>query len=269
MADPISLIASVVGVAAAGLQVANAVIKICDKLTQGPQEMRKVASGMRDLSETLEDVAALFEAAKEMSVYKPRVLQRTKSVLDRFDSLQDEVKNIIRRQHGMRGRVKWVFSASKVQTLLLEIEALKSGLSLMLWVVQFAMATTNPEKNEAKCGSRFGGNLRLTMYRKTRFRDLVETIMRENRLKVISMQKQPEASQATASMLHSPRYGKPTDGNGAAYTSSSTTKTDTHLPTPLPTRSKSPLQENQAALSTTFVGLLPVGCRGGICISWT
>jgi hypothetical protein len=140
MADPLSIIAGIAGIAAASIQLANSIHRICEKMKHAPQEIQQVASNITSLTLILEDVADIIKIAKEKSVYKPRVLHETKSILGRFERVQAEVRKIVDAQRSsIRGRFRWLFKASRIAELLMEMEGLKSGLQLIISIVHFAM----------------------------------------------------------------------------------------------------------------------------------
>ena len=118
MADPLSIIAGVAGVTTAVVDLASNIHRICDKYKSAPQEMRKLARGMTHLSTILEDVGDVLDDSKRNGVYKPRVLTDTKSILDRFQNVIEEVTKIVERNESFRGRLRWVFDSSKVRELL-------------------------------------------------------------------------------------------------------------------------------------------------------
>lgn len=144
MADPLSIIASIAGVATAGVHLANAVYRLSDKLVHAPQSMRDIASNMSLLSTILENLAEVLQQGR--GVYKARVLHETEALLDRFKGVQKEVGKIVRKQRGFRRRLGWALQYGKAEELLEKIEALKSALNLVLWTVHLAMSqkTTRP-----------------------------------------------------------------------------------------------------------------------------
>lgn len=148
MADPLSVIASIAGIAAASAQLANAVYSISDKLMHAPLEIRNIASNMSLLSSILENLAQVLEQGKD--VYKAHLLLEADSILQRMRDVQKDVAKMVKRQKGVRARFKWVLSYKKVGELGTRIEALKSALGLVLWTVQLAMWKKDPEGEQKK-----------------------------------------------------------------------------------------------------------------------
>jgi hypothetical protein len=149
MADPLSIIAGIVGIAAGAAQLANAVYSLSDKLMHAPLEIRNIASNMSLLSSILENLAQVLDQGK--GVYKAHLLLEAESILQRMKDVQRDVAKMVKRQKGLRARVKWVFSNSKVTELGTRIEGLKSALGLVLWTVQLAMWKKEKGGDEKKC----------------------------------------------------------------------------------------------------------------------
>lgn len=138
MADPLSIIASIVGVAVASAQLANKVHDFTDKYRNAPAQMHAIDSEMSHLSSIFN---LLADVLKEGSgAYKPQVLSDAKDILGRVKNIQDEIKKMMKKNSGLRARMKWVMSAGKVAELLDRIEALKSSLSILLDTTQLAVA---------------------------------------------------------------------------------------------------------------------------------
>ncbi|KAJ8110392.1 hypothetical protein OPT61_g6761 [Boeremia exigua] len=120
MADPLSIIAGIVGVAVASAQLANKVHDFTDKVKNAPSQMHDIASEMSHLSGIIKLLATVLEEGS--GAYKP---QNSGTF-------------------GIRTRVKWVLSSGKVAELLDRIEALKSSLSILLNTTQLAVACGAP-----------------------------------------------------------------------------------------------------------------------------
>lgn len=95
MADPLSIIASIVGVAAASAHMANTVHDFTDKYRNAPAQMHDVASEMLQLFSILSLLANVLREGT--GAYKPQVLSDAKDILDRVKKIQDEIKRCSRR----------------------------------------------------------------------------------------------------------------------------------------------------------------------------
>jgi hypothetical protein len=148
MADPLSAIAGIVGIAAAAASLANTVYRFSDNVSNARIQMYDVASEMIQLSNILSTLDTVLKQGQ--GTYKPQILTETKSILDRVEKTQHEIRKIVKRNSGIRARVKWALSSGKVAELLDRIEALKSSLGIVLATVQLAMACEQPRKSNVE-----------------------------------------------------------------------------------------------------------------------
>jgi hypothetical protein len=148
MADPLSAIASIVGIAAAAASLANTVYKFSDNISNARIQMYDVASEMIQLSNILNTLDAVLRQGQ--GTYKPQILADTKSILERVEKIQQEIRKIVKRNSGFRARVKWALSSGKVAERLDRIEAMKSSLGIVLATVQLAMACKEPQKPDVE-----------------------------------------------------------------------------------------------------------------------
>jgi translation initiation factor 2B subunit (eIF-2B alpha/beta/delta family) len=130
MADPLSAIASIVGIDAAAASLANTVYKFSDDISNARIQMHDVASEMIQLSNILNTLYAVLRQGQ--GTYKPQILADSKSILDRVEKIQQEIHKIVKRNSGFRARVKGALSSGKVAELLDRIEAMKSSLGIVL-----------------------------------------------------------------------------------------------------------------------------------------
>lgn len=152
MADPFSIIAGIVGVAAASAHLANKVHDFTDKVKNAPTQMHDVAFEMSQLSSIFKLLATTLEDGR--GAYDPQVLTDADSICHRVRGLQDEIDKLMRKNRGDRGRIgipsriKWVLSYGRVAELLDRIEAAKSSLSLLLDTTQLAVASREPRSSD-------------------------------------------------------------------------------------------------------------------------
>ena len=186
MADPLSIIASIAGVGVASAQLANKVYDFTDKYRNAPAQMQDVASEMSHLSSIFSLLATVLSHGQ--GLYKPQVLQDAASIIGRVNKIQDEIKKLMKRNSGVRARIKWVMSFGKVSELLDRIEALKSSLSILLDTTQLALTTREPRLNfdEYRCITSYfvlANNLRIE-----RLKGLITAGVKEIRQCVITLQ---------------------------------------------------------------------------------
>jgi hypothetical protein len=152
MADPLSITASVIGVAGAAAEIATRIYKIIKKMADAPIEMAKAA-------EDITFVASLFSSASDMlerrkGTNDDKLVAQMNFVLRRFDDVKKKAMKIFEKpQYSLTDsfaelfdRIRWCLKSGKLTELLLDIEALKSALQLVLQMLQLLSGIGNPEK---------------------------------------------------------------------------------------------------------------------------
>jgi hypothetical protein len=95
MADPLTIITTIVGIAAASAQLGASVHAFSDKFKNAPVQMREIATNMTLLSSILRNLGNILKQDK--SVHKPQLLIDTDSIIERLKKVQEEVKKILRK----------------------------------------------------------------------------------------------------------------------------------------------------------------------------
>jgi hypothetical protein len=145
MADPLSVVAGVTGVSVACAQIAHSVHTLCDKFRNAPRDVREIGRNMLDLSGILDSLGEILQRGK--GSYKPRLLRDTNAITKRLNRVIKQVDKLINRRPSFRGRMTWaLFDHTKTEELLRKIEALKSTLTMVLAVVQLALAQSTHDR---------------------------------------------------------------------------------------------------------------------------
>jgi hypothetical protein len=139
MADPISVIASLVGVSTACAQIADSVLKFCERLRHASRDIRNIGSNMLLLSTVLDSVRRTLQRGGDL--YTPLLLKQTKSIDKRLRRVIKDVEQVINPKPSLLGHTNWaMFGHAKTGELSRKIEALKSALTLVLLTIQLAVA---------------------------------------------------------------------------------------------------------------------------------
>lgn len=145
MADPLSIIASVLAIIATAVKVATTVYSIADKMIAAPRELREVGANMNILATILESLAEVLDKGK--GLYKEALINTIQSILKRFEAVQKDVMEILgKKQQGVRRRVAWYLKAPKLADSLIRIEGLKSATQLVLSMMNLAIVQTDKDK---------------------------------------------------------------------------------------------------------------------------
>ncbi|KAH8888070.1 hypothetical protein GQ53DRAFT_843805 [Thozetella sp. PMI_491] len=135
--DPLSLMASVAGVAQAGISLSSALFDLISALRSAPQDMAEMARGVSDLSLVLDHLTSVLGEGRQ--IYRRKLLGALESAIQRIDGVHDEIWKLVDAGTGNMARVRWVFRRSKTAKLLFKIEAHKSTLQIMTTTLLLAV----------------------------------------------------------------------------------------------------------------------------------
>lgn len=136
MADPLSVMASIAGVATAGITISIALYDITFHIKRAPKQVAEMAKELSLLSSILRIVKnAMGDNAKHC---KPRLLQDLKSMLGKIKTIHGEVKDLTKDSARTMYRLKLVFKSTKTKSILAKIEAFKASLNIILAALQIA-----------------------------------------------------------------------------------------------------------------------------------
>jgi hypothetical protein len=138
MADPLSILASVAGVATAGTQLSLGLYKISNRLLNAPSEIAALAQELSLISSTTLHLEELVKNSRILA--KTELLTITQAILSRFTKLQKDLRDIIKdiAKSKKSKRLKWAFQHTKIQDVLLKINSLKALLMLAVSILQVA-----------------------------------------------------------------------------------------------------------------------------------
>ena len=212
MADPLSISASVVAVATAAIQLSATVYDFIRKVRNAPREMRQVASSMLMLGEIMKEIAAVLK--KGGDVYQKSLVDRVKAIVNMFENVHEEVKQILASRRTSKSRmvyswVLWPLEARNLAELLGRVEALKSSTQLVLHTIVLAIMQNDPEKS-VDAASLFHCSRLLTYNREAQSILLLSSAIRENIQMILDIQeyqfRNSASRPASGSHGHSP-YG--------------------------------------------------------------
>ena len=141
MADPLSLGASLLAVASAGVAVSKTLFKLADTIGTSNDEVRSIGKEVSAFARVVEDLYEFLEDAKELISQ-----QAIANALDIMDTCSETFAKIKRKLKFGAGKhansfwqgVQWSFRREKVKPLCAKLESYKSTLILMLSVVKLA-----------------------------------------------------------------------------------------------------------------------------------
>ncbi|KAL1392415.1 hypothetical protein HDK64DRAFT_322958 [Phyllosticta capitalensis] len=181
MADPLSIITFVGGSATAGFELSKTLYELVDTVKNGKDEMERIANRIEDTAQTLETLEDVLGRAE--GLYKPQMVRSTRSIVQRFECLMDQIRGHIQTEGRMQ-RVKWVWKKLKVEPLVTELGGYTSLLTMKIVIFREVIEVDKykplPSASQTEKIERAA--------KANRFRMIVEAVMQRNRLQIIKLQ---------------------------------------------------------------------------------
>ncbi|KAK2677998.1 hypothetical protein RAB80_006738 [Fusarium oxysporum f. sp. vasinfectum] len=130
--DPLSIIASIAGIASAGAQLSNTLFRLYKTVRNAPKEIQSVAIEMSGLTVTLEHLGDIIRTGQ--SYAKPQFCDAVRHVVKNIQVTQQEVSEMATDESVLR-RVKW----RKAARLLSDIDKHKVTLTLQITILSAAV----------------------------------------------------------------------------------------------------------------------------------
>ncbi|KAF5591044.1 hypothetical protein FPANT_5777 [Fusarium pseudoanthophilum] len=139
--DPLSIIASIAGIATAGTSLSKAIYHFISSTRGASREMADIARNISDLSCILSELRRVLQESADICSRK--LLRRIKSATRRISTIHDDIYGLMDRVRGFQ-TLRWSLKRSEVQYKLTLIESHKTAIQLMLNILILA-ATTRKE----------------------------------------------------------------------------------------------------------------------------
>lgn len=133
--DPVSIIASIAGIATAGVQLSNTLFHLTRTYRNAPKEVRSMAIEMSGLTVTLEHLRDILTTGHAYT--KPLFFEHVKNVIKNIQSTQQEIQNLAKSVDDqlLFARLKWY----KSKRLLSDIDKHKVTLTLQITILSAAV----------------------------------------------------------------------------------------------------------------------------------
>ncbi|KAF5593145.1 uncharacterized protein FSUBG_9926 [Fusarium subglutinans] len=139
--DPLSIIASIAGIATAGTSLSKAIYHFISSTRGASREMADIARNISDLSCILSELRRVLQESADICTRKP--LRQIKSATRRISTIHDDIYALMDSIRGFQ-TFRWSLKRSEVQYKLTLIESHKTAIQLMLNILILA-ATTRKE----------------------------------------------------------------------------------------------------------------------------
>ncbi|OBS19055.1 hypothetical protein FPOA_10779 [Fusarium poae] len=140
--DPLSIIASIAGIATAGAQLSNTLFRVYKTVRHAPREIQAVAIEMSDLSITLEHLHEILETGKLHA--KPSLFDAVRHVVKNIEATQQEIFKMV-TDNTIIVRLKWL----KAAKYLSEIDKQKVTLTLQITILSAAILVKSETKSSS------------------------------------------------------------------------------------------------------------------------
>ena len=138
MAEPLSVLASVAGVATAGVAISKMIYEIAHTVKHAPKEVSEMAGELSLLSSVMRYLRSAL--AEYIDVCKPRLIKDIRGTVSKIHDLHRQIKDVTKNSTSSFYRVELLFKSPKTKNLLAQIEGFKNSVSVMLTTVQLAAA---------------------------------------------------------------------------------------------------------------------------------
>ncbi|KAF2676161.1 hypothetical protein K458DRAFT_397182 [Lentithecium fluviatile CBS 122367] len=138
MAEPLSVLASVAGIATAGVAISKMIYEIAHTVKHAPREVSEMAGELSLLSSVLRYLRSAL--AECIDVCKSRLIKDIRRTVSKIHNLHEEIKELTKNSASSFYRVGLLFKSPRTKNLLAQIEGFKGSVSVMLTTVQLAAA---------------------------------------------------------------------------------------------------------------------------------
>ncbi|KAM0479081.1 hypothetical protein ACHAP7_005682 [Fusarium lateritium] len=152
--DPLSIIASIAGIATAGVQLSKTLFHLTETYRKAPREIRSMAIEMSDLTVTLEHLRDILTTGHAYT--KPLFFEGVRNVIKNIQSTQLEIQHLAKKvdDQPIFARFKW----HKSTRLLSDIDKHKVTLTLQITILSAAVlvkSTNSSLSSHEKLDNRF------------------------------------------------------------------------------------------------------------------
>jgi hypothetical protein len=145
MADPVTIIATIYGVAGAGLKLSVGLYSILDKYDTALDAIENIASDLNFFAIVLEELGDFLNVSADQSVASDRLIESIEQIMAKCQMLFKEINRMIFRANGDKKskigqRIEWFFKEGKVRNVKAVLDSLKATLGVMLQTLKLKTA---------------------------------------------------------------------------------------------------------------------------------
>ena len=148
--DPLSVAASVAGVAAMGVQLSQSIYALITTFYETEREMSTIANDLSLLAMVLSELEGVLR--QDSRVYRRRMVKVVNEILENCEGIFQGISEYIpvappdtRSSKRFQRRIRFYFQRHRVRPLQARLESMKSTLNVVLNVVHLARVTEGAE----------------------------------------------------------------------------------------------------------------------------
>lgn len=146
MADPLSITAGVVGVAAGGIALASRLHDLVDRFGGALADIEGIASELNFFSIVLDELSKILNVPASQQIASDQLMMSIREIMEKCKLVFKEINQMIAKANGakkgglanFKTKVKWVFRDTRVRSVKATLESLKATLGLMLQTLRLA-----------------------------------------------------------------------------------------------------------------------------------
>ncbi|KAF4502590.1 hypothetical protein FAGAP_1176 [Fusarium agapanthi] len=143
--DPLSIIASIAGIATAGTSLLRAIYHFISSTSGASREMADISRNISDLSCILAELRRVLQESAD--IFSRKLLRRIKSATRRISTIHDDMYALMDSIRGFQ-TFRWSLKRSEVQYKLTLIESHKTAIQLMLNILILAATTRKDAQSQ-------------------------------------------------------------------------------------------------------------------------
>lgn len=142
--DPLSIAASIAGVATAGVTISIALYDVAHALKSAPKGIVSLAQELSLLSSILRSLQSTIR--EHPKICKKRLVDDTNQILSGVRTVHKDIKEMMLDSTSNFYRLKLAFKSPKTKSIMAKVESYKSTLNLILGTVQLAVLKSQNKK---------------------------------------------------------------------------------------------------------------------------
>jgi len=153
--DPLSVVASIVGILGAATQVSASVSTLIEKSRKAPKNIRKVKDEVDTIRSVLHQLQALLlgssrtNRARASLILVDQVVVTLSACVSTFSELDVIVGTLVSDEKlGLMDRLRWATKASAIDECLKNLQTQKNSLTLMLTILTWYVSSSNPAASQ-------------------------------------------------------------------------------------------------------------------------